>query len=108
MVSQCFLKLKGLAVQASLHENALVAKQRTLALAEEFEDVEVFVRLAAFNDLPRIDRMMEKSAFQRRVFEECLVEERLHPLFFRMVRCFPPSRALLEALVTLLEGSESF
>ena len=25
-----------------------------------------------------------------------LAEERLHPLFFRMVRCFPPSKSLLE------------
>eukprot|EP00438_Fugacium_kawagutii_P023746 Skav231435 [mRNA] locus=scaffold330:239963:245787:+ [translate_table: standard] len=60
----------------------------------------VFVRLSALIDLPRLDDMMLKSeAFRRRVFEQCLAEEQLHPLFFRMVRCFPPSKSLLEELL---------
>ena len=60
---------------------------------------QVFVRLAAFNDLPRIDRMMGSEPLKKRLFEECLVEERLHGLFFRMLRCFPLSRQLLEELL---------
>ena len=93
--------LKDMAyAEASLHENAKTVKHRTLALAEEFEDVEAFVRLSAFVDLPRLDEMMGRSQpFRRRVFEQCLAEERLHPLFFRMVRCFPPSKSLLEELL---------
>ncbi|CAL1156086.1 unnamed protein product [Cladocopium goreaui] len=93
--------LKDMAyAEASLHENAKILKHRTLALSEEFEDVEVFVRLSALIDLPRLDSMMLRSeAFRRRVFEQCLAEEQLHPLFFRMVRCFPPTKSLLEELL---------
>jgi len=93
--------LKDMAyAEASLHENAKILKHRTLALSEEFEDVEVFVRLSALIDLPRLDSMMLRSeAFRRRVFEQCLAEEQLHPLFFRMVGCFPPTKSLLEELL---------
>ncbi|CAK8990853.1 Uncharacterized protein SCF082_LOCUS2412 [Durusdinium trenchii] len=92
--------LKDMAhAEASLHENAKMVKHRTLGLAEEFEDVEAFVRLSAWSDLPRLDGMMESEAFRRRVFEQRLAEKPLHPLFFRMVRCFPPTKAALEELL---------
>ncbi|CAJ1447597.1 unnamed protein product [Effrenium voratum] len=86
--------------EASLLENAKLGQRRTLLLAEEFEDTEIFVRLAADADLPRLDEQMSKSEpFRQHAFAQCLKQPRLHPLFFRLIRAFPPSKEVLEELM---------
>eukprot|EP00931_Biecheleriopsis_adriatica_P122187 TRINITY_DN97197_c0_g1_i1.p1 TRINITY_DN97197_c0_g1~~TRINITY_DN97197_c0_g1_i1.p1 ORF type:complete len:1160 (+),score=236.23 TRINITY_DN97197_c0_g1_i1:54-3533(+) len=73
---------------------------RTLQLAEEFEDFEALVSLTGSSSLSRLDEHMAKSeSFRPHAFAQCLRRPQLHPLFFRLLRRFPPSQELLEELM---------
>lgn len=89
--------------EACLVEKATVSGQqlRTLQFAEEFEDLELFIKLAANADVKRLDEQMAASEkFRPHAFVYCLQQPRLHPLFFRLLRLFPPSSEALEELLS--------
>ncbi|CAE6967122.1 unnamed protein product [Symbiodinium natans] len=89
--------------EACLAEKATVScsQLRTLQFAEEFEDLELFIKLAANADVKRLDENMAASeTFRPHAFTYCLQHPRLHPLFFRLLRLFPPSSETLEELLS--------
>lgn len=74
--------------------------QRTLTLAEEFEDVEAFVVLAAKHDLARLDEHLGNSThFRSQAMTYFLRHPELRPLFFRTNQRLEIPRAEVEELM---------
>eukprot|EP00930_Biecheleria_cincta_P034456 TRINITY_DN23815_c0_g1_i1.p1 TRINITY_DN23815_c0_g1~~TRINITY_DN23815_c0_g1_i1.p1 ORF type:complete len:1180 (-),score=188.82 TRINITY_DN23815_c0_g1_i1:12-3551(-) len=79
---------------------AFSGPQRALMLAEEFEDFEAVVMMSAISNVHRLEEHMEKSEpFRAHAFAHCLRHAQLHPLFFRLLRLFPPRSEVLDELL---------
>jgi hypothetical protein len=77
-----------------------VVPQRSLLLAQEFEDLETIVQLMAESDLARLDALMaESNPFRREALALFLKTQKLHPLFFRSIKEAPLSEPELEDLL---------
>jgi len=75
--------------------------QRALLLAEEFEDIEAVVTLAARADPTRLDEHLANSpCFRAQAFAHFLRVAALRPLFFHAIQRFDLKRAEVEAFLT--------
>lgn len=74
--------------------------QRSLLLAEEFEDFEAIVNLTAHRDVHRLDEhMAESEVFCKHALAHCLRHPRLQPFFFRATRKFDIPTSVVEELL---------